>query len=79
METHSTAVIKMARVGLPWWSSGQNSTVPVQGLGVRSLARELKSHMLSRVAKKLENKNRNVVFKKMTEVSIYRLGHPFAI
>lgn len=54
-------------------------TVPIQGLGVQSLARELKSHMLSRVAKKLKNKNRNVVFKKMTEVSIYRLGHPFAI
>ena len=79
METHSIALIKMARVGLPWWSSGQNSTIPIQGLGIRSLARELKSHMLPSMAKKLKNKNRNVFLKKMTEVSIYRLGDAFAV
>ena len=28
-------------VGLPWWSSGEDSMLPVQGSQVRSLVREL--------------------------------------
>ena len=42
---------KMTHQGLPWWSSGQNSMLALQGLGIQSLVRELKSHMLPRVAK----------------------------
>ena len=43
---------KMTHQGLPWWSSGQNSTLAIQGLGMQSLVGELKSHMLPGVAKK---------------------------
>ena len=32
-------------LGLPWQSSGQDSELPVQGTQVRSLVRELGSHM----------------------------------
>ena len=31
--------------GLPWWSSGKESAFPMQGMLVRSLVRELRSHM----------------------------------
>ena len=32
-------------LGLPWWSSGQDSTLLMQGVWVRSLVGELDSHM----------------------------------
>ena len=32
--------------GLPWQSSGKDSTLPLQGLRVQSLVREVRSHML---------------------------------
>ena len=32
---------KMPHQGLPWWSSGQNSMLAMQGLGIQSLVREL--------------------------------------
>ena len=32
--------------GLPWWSSAKESAFPMQGMSVRSLVRELRSHML---------------------------------
>ena len=31
----------MRKLGLPWWSSGQDSAVPVQGAQILSLVREL--------------------------------------
>ena len=31
--------------GLPWWSSDQDSELPLQGAWVRSLVRDLRSHM----------------------------------
>ena len=36
---------KKIRQGLSWWSSGYNSMLPMQGAEVRSLVRELRSHM----------------------------------
>ena len=39
--------------GLPWRSSGKDSALPMQGAGVQSLVRELRSHMpLDMVQKK---------------------------
>ena len=38
--------------GLRWWSSGEDSTFPMQRVWVRFLVGELRSHMLSNVAKK---------------------------
>ena len=32
-------------LGLPWQSSGYDSTLPLQGVWVRSLVKELRSHM----------------------------------
>ena len=31
--------------GLPWWSNGYNSVLPTQGAWIRSLVRELRSHI----------------------------------
>ena len=36
---------------LPWWSSGEDSVLSVQGMWVQSLVRELRSHMLHSLAK----------------------------
>ena len=38
---------EIRRQGLPWWSSGWDSALPLQGAQVRSLVGEIKSHMLS--------------------------------
>ena len=38
--------------GLPWWSSGLDSVLTMQGAQVQSLAGELRSHMPRDVAKK---------------------------
>ena len=35
----------MGGEGLPWWSIGWNSELPLQGAQVRSLIRELESYM----------------------------------
>ena len=43
--------------GLPWWSSGEDSTFPMQSVWVRFLDGELRSHMLSNVAKKTPPKH----------------------
>ena len=37
---------KYKKTGLPWWSSGKESALQCRGQGVRSLVRELRSHML---------------------------------
>ena len=36
-----TKLIKVAEPGLPWWSSGYDSSLPRQGARVPSLVREL--------------------------------------
>ena len=36
---------KEIRQGLSWWFSGYDSMLPMQGAEVRSLVRELRSHM----------------------------------
>ena len=41
-------------LGLPSWSSVQDSMLPPQGAWVRSLVRELRSHMLHGTARKKE-------------------------
>ena len=39
-------------VGFPWWSGGEDSVLPTQGLKVQSLIGELRSHMPNGTAKK---------------------------
>lgn len=43
--------------GLPWWCSGYDSELPVQGAWVQSLAGGLRSHMPRGVTKKVCKKN----------------------
>ena len=38
--------IRIKKQGLPWRSSDQDTTLPVQGVWVPPLLRELRSHML---------------------------------
>ena len=42
-------------LGLPWWSSGQDSAHPLHGAQIWSLVREQRSHMPHSVAPKKEN------------------------
>ena len=42
--------------GLPWWSSGWDSTLPLQGERVQPLAGELRSHKPYNVAKNKQTK-----------------------
>ena len=42
--------------GPPWWSSSCNSELPLQGVQVRSLIGDLRSHMLHGRARKKERK-----------------------
>ena len=41
---------------LPWWSSGEDSVLPMLGEWVRSLVWELRSHMLCSTSKKNKKK-----------------------
>ena len=43
------------QAGLPWWSGGLDSTLPKHGERVRSLAGELRPHILCGMAKKIKN------------------------
>ena len=49
---------EISDLGIPWWSSGWDSALPLQGPGVRSLVRELRSHKLHGAAKKKEKKKK---------------------
>ena len=49
---------KDSTVGLPWPSSGSDSAPPLQGAQVRSLVRELRSHVPCDVAKNKKKKER---------------------
>ena len=49
---------KDSTVGLPWRSSGSDSALPLQGAQVRSLVRELRSHMPCDVAKNLKKRKK---------------------
>ena len=46
----------IALKGIPWQSSGQDITLPLQGKQVRSLVGELRSYVLCGTAKKIKNK-----------------------
>ena len=47
-------------MGLPWWSSGENSVLLMQEVQVQFLVRELRSHMpLGMTKKKKKDKNYN--------------------
>ena len=41
--TSEEACPRRQEEGLPWWSSGQDSALPMQGTWVQSLVRELRS------------------------------------
>ena len=43
---------KSSRVGIPWWSNGEDSELPLQGAQAQSLVREQRSCVPSGVAKK---------------------------
>ena len=45
-------------MGIPWWSSGEGSALPLQGAKVRSLIRELRSYKPCSTAKKTEQNNK---------------------
>ena len=44
--------------GLPWWSRGSDSVLPMKGAQVQSLVRKLRFHMPRSTAKKKATKNR---------------------
>ena len=44
--------MKETEEGLPWWPSGKDSVLPMQGAQVRSLVKELRSHISCSMAKK---------------------------
>ena len=52
-----TWLLKIPVKGLPWWSSGYDSTLPMQGAWVRSLVGELRSHIPCVVWPKKKIKN----------------------
>ena len=45
-------ILKSSGEGLPWWSSDEDSALPMQGTRVLSLTGELRSHMLCDAANK---------------------------
>ena len=45
------------REGIPWWSSGYDSTLPLQGALVGSLGGELRSRMPRRAAERKKKNN----------------------
>ena len=48
-------------VVFPWWSSGQDYMLPMQGVWVQSLVRELRSHMhQGQKKKKIKKKKKNL-------------------
>ena len=51
----------MDLLGLPWRSTGWGSALPLQGVWVRSLVGELRSHMLRGVAKKKNGIHSSVI------------------
>ena len=62
----SSIYVKTRMRGIPWWSSGQGSTLPLQGAWVRSLVGELRSCKLRGKAKK-KKKKKNQSEKKCRE------------
>ena len=44
--------MKETEEGLPWWPSGKDPVLPMQGAQVRSLVKELRSHISCGMAKK---------------------------
>ena len=47
---------------LPWWSSGEDSVLPMQGMRVQSLVGKLRSHMLHSLAKQTKtNKEDSII------------------
>ena len=47
---------------LPWWSSGEDSVLPVQGMRVQSLVGKLRSRMLHSLAKQTKtNKEDSII------------------
>ena len=46
---------KIKAQAIPWWSSGQDSVLPLQGTWVQSLVRELRSYTARSMAKKNES------------------------
>ena len=45
--------------GLPWWPSGKDPVLPMQGAQVRSLVKELRSHISCSMAKKKKKKKKD--------------------
>ena len=48
--------MKETEEGLPWWPSGKDPVLPMQGAQVRSLVKELRSHISCGMAKKKKKK-----------------------
>ena len=52
--------MKETEEGLPWWTSGKDPVLPMQGAQVRSLVKELRSHISCSMAKKKKKKKERV-------------------
>ena len=57
MEEFQLMNAKRMTEGLPWWSNGYDSVLPLQGARVLSLVRELRSHMPCGAAELKKKKN----------------------
>ena len=58
--SNRTGALKRGGKGLPWWSSGLRFRLPMQGVQVCSLVRELRSHMPHGQKNKTENRSNSV-------------------
>ena len=56
---------------LPWWSSGEDSVLPMQGMRVQSLVGKLRSHMLHSLAKQTKT---NKILSLVSEVFFTKLS-----
>ena len=53
----SIIILNVSGLGLPWWSRGEDSMLPIQGAHVQPLVRELGFSMPHSAAKKKKKKN----------------------
>ena len=58
-----TLILKVKKLGLPWWSGGEDSTIPTEGAWVQSLVGE-------RIPRVVYNKNKQTIKKKKMGASL---------
>ena len=58
-----TLILKVKKLGLPWWSGGEDSTIPTEGAWVQSLVGE-------GIPRVVYNKNKQTIKKKKMGASL---------